>query len=546
MITSMVNPDSVDKNLLFFTNLSQDAQDSISWYTDNYDIFSDGSTNLNVASFRHTGLEVFVDQSGNDSNDGLTLGTAKLTVISAVTVPSVKVIQVSAGRHFKILPVQTDMLTGVSMVCDTGKAEIIHGNEDDTSNFVSDSGVYKWAGVGSCFSVWDEADLTAQGYWGFLPEESSLANLQASSGGWFLDGVDLYVKTTDNRAPDSDIRVMTLREFYYTGQSTVTHNYYQNIKFHGFMVRTAGVSNNVLAYFKNTEHAYSGTEVNANFNNTSGIVYTDGLLNHSTYSDCFSLRDDAQSVELNATAERTLKAGSNNASTTHATASAIRLNSTYRDTHGDVIGDISDLSSLMVNCTAKDTSGGASYGDFRVDANGSGLILANCNNSGSTSVNGKKGDGLVFIDGTTITGAIESPAPTFIFMGVTSPVEGPELVVNGDFPVNVNSWTPSGGTITSTWDGGQLRLDATAAFGAIDQDITCEIGESYELKSTLTLGTADAFVQVRDSSSNTLIQQFDAGLNSGQFVATTATIKIRLRNINIGQGFFDNISVKKV
>lgn len=546
MIKSMVNPGSGDSaSELFFTNLTVAAQASIAWFTDNHKVYSDGSTDLDVASFRHAGLEVFVDQNGDDSNDGLTLLTAKKTMTSALTIPSAVVFQVSAGRHYKALPMQVNMLNGMSMVCDTGLAEFINGNEDDTSNFIADSGVYKWVGVGACYSVWDESFLTTEGYWGFLPVESSLIDLQNGSGGWFFDGSDLYVKTSDNRAPDLNIRVMTLREFYYSGSSTVTHNFYQNIAFLGFMVRPSAGVVDTVDYFKNTVHAYSGTEVNANVNSTDNKTYLENPLNHSSYTDLFSLRGYAKSMELNGLSERTFYAGSNNGSTTHSTASAVRLNSVYKNVHGDVIGDISSNSSLMVACTAKNTSGAASYGDYRVDANSNGLILVNCNNTDSTSTIGKKGDGLVYQDGTELIGTIEAPAPSYVFMGFAEPPVSPELVTNGTFDTDVSGWTPSGGTITATWDAGRLRLDASAANGAIDQDIDTEIGTLYDITATITKGTADEYFQVRNSGGGGLLTLSDEGANVSTFTATTTTTKLRMRNGTIGQGFFDDISVKK-
>jgi hypothetical protein len=437
------------------------------------------------------------------------------------------------------------MPDGVSLVCDTGKAVFINGNEDDTSNFVADSGVYKWANVGNCYSVWDEGFLTTEGYWGFLPVESSLLDLQNGSGGWFFDGTDLYVKTTDNRAPDSNIRVITQREFYFSGSSTVEHNYYENIAWYGAMVRPASGQVDVTGYFKDTEHAYSGTEVNSNFNNTDCYTYIDGALSHSSYTDLFSLRGYGMSVELNCLAERTLYAGSNNGSTTHTTASAVRINSVYRNVHGDVIGDISDKSSLLVNCTAKNTSGGSQYGDYRVDSNSAGLVLVNCNNEGSTSVNGKKYDGAVYQDGTTLSGNIESPAPVYVYMGYSVPPVYPELVVNGTFDADVSGWTPSGGTITATWDAGRMRLDASQAFNAIDQVITCEVGKSYQITADNEESTAGVYLQVTDGS-GTLVQVTGDGSLSGQFTPTETSVTVRVRNQTIGQGWIDNISVKRI
>ncbi len=126
---------------------------------------------------------------------------------------------------------------------------------------------------------------------------------------------------------------------------------------------------------------------------------------------------------------------------------------------------------------------------------------------------------------------------------------GPELVVNGTFNTNLIGWDQTGGG-TATVTVGNLRINATGAARNVSQEITVEVGKTYDFTTTFkTAANANTFyLRIFESGVGTLVEWNETtGLVNGQiltasFVPQTTAIDIIFRAVdNIVE--WDNVSL---
>lgn len=127
--------------------------------------------------------------------------------------------------------------------------------------------------------------------------------------------------------------------------------------------------------------------------------------------------------------------------------------------------------------------------------------------------------------------------------------DSPELVTNGTFDSNVNSWTPFGSALV-TWASGQMRIEANSG-NIASQEVPTIAGRMYRVSWTAIAGTGIPRLQIGTAVPNgSLLDPTDgAGSKTAFFTASGATAHLQFAtsvNTNGLTAFFDNISVREV
>lgn len=132
---------------------------------------------------------------------------------------------------------------------------------------------------------------------------------------------------------------------------------------------------------------------------------------------------------------------------------------------------------------------------------------------------------------------------------------GPELIVNGTFDSNVNSWnaTASGGDVDTVWDSGTMsvhRLGGTIAQAPFQVTPTLEAGATYSF--SLTVDATDADLKIQGNTTGTLFvgsQQVGALSKTYQFTMTGTAETVTITFWPDASGAtrkYDNVSLRKV
>lgn len=404
-----------------------------SWF--GYQLFANNKTSYHPDEFRPSGKTYFVkpaSQGGNDANDGLTWETALATPITAARKSDCVLVQLASGRYPNAYwgdsPAWPASFRG--MACDTGIAEFLAGNLDDTANFAADAsnpGAYKWSGAGTIYSVRDEANPTSFGTWGWLTRQASTAAV-AASGGWYSNGTDLWVKLTDNRAPDSSVRVSRTRRCR-VGKNSIAH-YFKGIHFHGgSLVADLTQTTAGSLHLYRCHVGYTGTTDDAAFlmNHPTIKSYLYECKVYGSEKDLISYQDAAYGFEYGCESFDAPVAGSNNASTAHGVCNVISVASYYHDTANDVVVDVStggNAGRLLLGCISRNASA-SSGSDY--NSSGSPMYLINCRNfAGSISDYAMEGNGAKFFQNTELVGPIINATPTTVEL-YTGPYVTPSL-----------------------------------------------------------------------------------------------------------------------
>jgi hypothetical protein len=133
--------------------------------------------------------------------------------------------------------------------------------------------------------------------------------------------------------------------------------------------------------------------------------------------------------------------------------------------------------------------------------------------------------------------------------GLTGQTFGPELVDNGTFDTNLNGWSQAGGG-TATASNGNLRIDATGSARNVSQEITVEVGKTYDFEAQFrSVSNGNPFyLRIFESGVGTLFEWNEtSGLVTDQeltfsFVPQTTTIDIIFRAVDTIVEW-DNISM---
>ena len=205
-----------------------------------------------------------------------------------------------------------------------------------------------------------------------------------------------------------------------------------------------------------------------------------------------------------------------------ANVSSDNLNITNVTTSGTFNTGQLEVAGNLITTTAVNT-------DFILRANNTGRILS---------------ESSVYIDNN-----LSVNSDTKLEDGLTGQTFGPELVVNGTFDTNLNGWSQAGGG-TATASNGNLRIDATGSARNVSQEITVEVGKTYDFEAQFrSVSNGNPFyLRIFESGVGTLQEWNEtSGLVTDQeltfsFVPQTTTIDIIFRAVDTIVEW-DNISM---
>lgn len=394
----MLFVNSMEKKL--WTNLS--IPDSAFSYVP-FTIERNGSTfrpkNWDVSSLAPTGKTYYFSSSGNDSNDGLTLATAKRNLYSCPA--DAVVVYLTAGHwgwtyNFRgAYPGTLMAVIGIGSVDYTNDLEYYSG-------WTADGNCYKYTTTRAIGDVWDALNLDANGHYSKLTLVANAATVNTTPGSWYKDGSNvLWVRTTDSRAPDSNIRVI-IGGTVGLKPGGATPYYFENINFKlnsgtGRIFRAFGNGDAASKlYAKNCSVSYDSTSTKYDLWDIDGIgtIILQGCYAEKGQLDGFNYH--AQSgviprvIEINCSGRWCGVTGDNidNGSTIHDAATIVRIGGEYYKTNGPTIADVNNCRSWNLGVYARDSlaASGTSVANFFVSNTPDGSIqwLDSCRSTGST------------------------------------------------------------------------------------------------------------------------------------------------------------------
>src|SRR5690606_24398179 len=147
---------------------------------------------------RHTG--------GSDANDGLTYATAFATIAHALSQPDVDEIVLEPGYYDRDRAAwgSHTLTRDVAMTVMGGGTAYLLGSDlgvsGDYSLDATYTNTYKRT-RSAVHWVWDQKYPDENGDWLAYEEKASAAEVNDQPGSWYSDGVDVWVRTIDDRAP---------------------------------------------------------------------------------------------------------------------------------------------------------------------------------------------------------------------------------------------------------------------------------------------------------------------------------------------------------
>jgi hypothetical protein len=314
----------------------------------------DPSFNLQTYAGISVSKTYYVDQAiGSDSDDGLSWSTPFATLKKAYEQVDVDRVYIKPGWYFynQVQPIPTTRnweLIGVGAgVYVTSDVRNQIGSWTPVSNHYSATVTGQ-----TVAQVMDHSILTGYGGDTKLTLRASEAEVDTNANSWFQSGTTIYIRTSDDRAPDADLR-------YY---STLVHNvtadnrtvYFENLAIMRMMqVRNASVTGGTKAYFKDCAlmaAQFPGcTEVILQ-NCTSFQAPEDGF-NYDVRNGI-----STKAVEIDCNVSYGGIGSSDQGSTTHSACEIVRINGEYDNFSGQCVADTGTGKTWMLGSLVHDST----------------------------------------------------------------------------------------------------------------------------------------------------------------------------------------------
>jgi hypothetical protein len=297
---------------------------------------------------RPTGKAYYVATNGSDAASGLDAANPLASIKTALNKVDIVVCYVQGGVYGNLNSWWDVLLQkDVSVISYDGRAKIGAHRMGlvwalDTAG--GNPNTYKTT-YGTTTRVFDAKSLTAYGDYSKLTPQASAAAVQANPGSWYCDGVSTWMRLSDSRVPDADVRVYgnTTATNRYKGAGAGGVLYCENIDFEGYFWIYAGATGPYpVGYFNNCSFKYSS---GSGFNNDGAAVYLWNCTASSNGDDGFSHSPVtgavASVVEYNCIGRDNGIVGDNdNGSTIHGGSNIVRMMGEYGRTVGQPIHDI--------------------------------------------------------------------------------------------------------------------------------------------------------------------------------------------------------------
>lgn len=212
--------------------------------------------------------------------------------------------------------------------------------------------------------VTDNGVVTLQGFGTRLVERASLAEVNANPGSWYYTGTTLYVRTSDSRAPDSDV-VTSLSVSNARINAPGKRVYIKNVHFLGSGSSSSNLNVEAVGELVMVNvwltHSRAGNSLDCDnadhtrfYNCITAEGWSDGFNYHNIPGTTYSLEELCKSYNCGKDAG----VYTNNGSTTHDGNYIIRVQGTYLGSHGPVVIDVNvGTQSWCLGCQALDSVG---------------------------------------------------------------------------------------------------------------------------------------------------------------------------------------------
>lgn len=301
----------------------------------------------------------YVDSvNGSDSNNGLTDSTPFATLTKVNSQGNADRIYIARGSEFQKNQRPLEFTRSIEFLTyGTGdKPRITSLINNQIGTFSQTSDYYSASAGDFVGKVVDISILDANGNPTQYTQASSIAEVDSTAGSYFWSSSVVYIRTLDDRPPDSDI--MYYDNLCYRLRENNTTQYFEGIEFQwSAQFETNDATGGTKVYFKDCQ--FNGG--NYQFWGLDECI----IQNCNAFSyegDVFNL-DDKSGVtgniyEVNCTVTNYQSGDtSSQCSTLHNTANAIRVGGVYTDAAGQVIGDTGTGQAWIMGMTL-DNGGG--------------------------------------------------------------------------------------------------------------------------------------------------------------------------------------------
>jgi hypothetical protein len=364
-------------------------------YTPPFNVYKDKNntfyTDFDITRFFSSfGLQsYYVAPNGSDSNSG-TQSSPFSTFSKAYNMPDVGIIYMKYGTYDRGHGFAGATISKNISVLAIGGEVKISAHDTLTWSVVGGYTNTYQSTRSTVDGVWDAKTPDANGDYTRLTKQTSIALVDANPGSWYSDGTTVYVRTSDSRTPDSNIRVYlaVLNGYINSGTATV---FLDGITFEGgtepLKISNANSTTRPTVYANNCKFKY-GTSNNG-VTSQGALTYFVGCeavknnldgFNYHIWNNLY-----CTSIEINCTGRNNGYTGldNNNGSTTHDGNTVVRINGTYYGNQGPNVVDINSAKSWNVGCTAYNSAAGTSGQNSNYSGEAS-MWLDNCVSYGST------------------------------------------------------------------------------------------------------------------------------------------------------------------
>lgn len=350
-----------------------------------------------ISVFAITGKTYYVSTTGNDTNDGLTPAAPLRKISTAQKKADVDVVSIAAGVYgFTNGVMLEEPVRSMSLIATGGR--VVLGEFAEGLSWALDvagSRPNTWKAARSNIgAARDAAFPDANGDHTVLTLQADADAVEANAGSWYTDNTSVWVRTSDSREIDSDVRLYFSNVNFAARIIGPLTMYWENIDFEGgntnaAMYVAANAGGAPTGYFKDCTFKYSlGAD---GMDSHGGTVYCQDCEAACNYADGFtyhaSLGHIAYGVEIRCTGRHNGTAGDiDNGSTMHDAGAVVRVSGEYYANIGRNVHDVNaDSQSWNVGCNAHDSASGVADVNWCVGTAGGGgeMWLDSCESSGS-------------------------------------------------------------------------------------------------------------------------------------------------------------------
>ncbi len=344
-----------------------------------------------LRAYAPAGKAYYVSTAGSDGNDGLSWGAPLRTVQAALGKGDIVECHVAAGLYTwnqgwdGLVVAKNLALYGYGGVTFSRHFAGLAWALDTPDN----PNAYKTA-RSNAGAVNDARYPDANGDLQPLTRRSSATEVSANPGSWYTDGVSVWLRAADSRAPDGDLRVYAgIAAGVFRGAYTL---YCSGISFEGGLFAASVQSQSAAepaAYYENCRFLYATGDNGLSL--TGGRVTLRNCLAARNYDDGFNHHAAngflPYAIEIDCASRHNGQAGEiDNGSSVHDGGRALRLNGDYHANLGRNLHDVgAGAQSWNCGVHAHDSASALNNANFAVGTGGGGgeMWLERCRSYGS-------------------------------------------------------------------------------------------------------------------------------------------------------------------